>query len=624
MSDVTALLAEAAWLTRLARGLVGNDDADDIVQETYAAALRTPPDPDRPARPWLRRVMVNVVRMRHRGRVRRDTREQAFGSEPTRTPEQLLERARVERTLADLVIALGEPLCSTVLLRYREGHSAEAIAKQQEVSVATVRRRLSEAVEHLRAGMDEHETSKPWRAAFAPFLVARPTSPPLWSLIMAKAATKLAILAIAALLLLLGGGVVWHHSREVSRSSTPTERHVMQGATAGPTTRVRVFEQPGVKAQQLVGRVTLANQPFAGAQVRVTHATTRELVAEATSGADGRFTIPNLPAAALIVSATSEDKMAMPVAVDLRSPAARTHAVELRLAGCAQLHGIVSDGSGAPISHARIAPEASPAPFADTDELGRFAVCAHPGLQRIRFAASGYHSVVVAVQLWGDAIQDVTLLPEAIVAGTVVDTANRLVADAVITIDPRGKNSMSDASVIARSGADGTFRIGGVAPGRSELFAEAPGLTSRRIGLVLGAGETREAIVLRLEHAPQLAGKVIDSHGAPASGASVGLRVGSVLRDNLAVTQADGSFVIDRAPKRSIRRVRSAARSPMRRAPSCGASGFVPRIQRSKTSARARPTTPARTASASCATTAPSRSRPGPAARRFRRSLRCP
>ena len=49
MSDVTTLLAEADWLTRLARSLVGGDDADDFVQETYAVALRTPPDPDRTA-----------------------------------------------------------------------------------------------------------------------------------------------------------------------------------------------------------------------------------------------------------------------------------------------------------------------------------------------------------------------------------------------------------------------------------------------------------------------------------------------------------------------------------------------------------------------------------------------
>ncbi|MEO8840026.1 MAG: sigma-70 family RNA polymerase sigma factor, partial [Kofleriaceae bacterium] len=173
MPDVSTLLAEADWLKRLARSLVGRDDADDIVQETYIAALRSPPDLDRAARPWLRRVMVNVVRMRHRGRVRRDAREQAALTAEIPTPEQALERARVERTLADLVLALEEPTRSTVLLRYREGLSTEAIAAQQAISVRTVRRRLQDAVERLRDGMDGREHSKTWRAAFAPFLVPR-------------------------------------------------------------------------------------------------------------------------------------------------------------------------------------------------------------------------------------------------------------------------------------------------------------------------------------------------------------------------------------------------------------------------------------------------------------------
>ncbi len=550
MSDVTALLAEAAWLTRLARSLVGSDDADDVVQETYAAALRTPPDPDLPARPWLRRVMVNVVRMRHRGRVRRDTREQAsMIAEPVPSPEQLLVRARVERTLADLVIALDEPLRSTVLLRYREGLSAEAIAAQQQVSVATVRRRLSEAVEYLRAGMDERETSKTWRAAFAPFLVGREPSPPIWSLIMAKAATKFALVAIALLLLVVGGGVAIHHSRA---TATNQEKAVPRGGSSASITvgtLARVFVQPGVATQQLVGRVTLDNRGFSGAQVRVTHTVTHEMIAEVASGPDGAFSIPNVPAASVVVSAIAKEKTAMPVIVDMRSPAERSQTVELRLVDCLHIRGIVSDGSGAPISHAHIAPELAQVPFADTDMLGRYDVCAHAGSQSLRVAASGYHAVVVDVMLGSNTIQDITLLPEATLAGMVIDSANRPVADAAITVDPRGLSTVRNAKVIARSEADGTFRITGVAPGRNELYAEAPGLSSRRIGVVLGAGETREGIVLRLDHAPRLAGKVKDSHGQPASGASIGLRVGSEVREGLAVTQADGSFVIERAPK---------------------------------------------------------------------------
>ena len=70
--------------------------------------------------------------------------------ETPRTPEQMLERARVERTLTDLVLELEEPYRTTVLLRYREGLTAEAIAKQQGVPAGTVRRRLKTALDRLR------------------------------------------------------------------------------------------------------------------------------------------------------------------------------------------------------------------------------------------------------------------------------------------------------------------------------------------------------------------------------------------------------------------------------------------------------------------------------------------
>ena len=551
MSDVTALLAEAAWLTRLARSLVGNDDADDIVQETYVAALRTPPDPDRPPRPWLRRVMINVVRMRQRGRTRRDARETASQvAEPVRTPEQLLDRARVERTLADLVIALPEPLRSTVLLRYREGLSVETIADQQGVSVATVRRRLVEAIDRLRTGMDEKETRKAWQAAFAPFLVRQQPRTPWRSVVMAKVGSKLALVAIAALLLLVGGGLVVHHLQKPSAEHASNVATLNAGATAEASARVtKLFAQPGLGTNVITGRVTADDRPFAGAKVRVSHAASREALAEIESASDGTFSIPQLPAAELVVSASAADKTAMPVVVDLRSPTARSRPIELRLVGCYHLRGIVSDGSGAPIAHARVAPDVSQVPFAETDALGHYDLCTHVGPEIVRFAASGYHSVLASLHNVSNDILDMTLLPEAIVAGRVVDTTNAPVADALVTIGPRPRRDMRDAPASARSGADGTFRILGVAPGRSEIYAEAPRLASHRVDIVLGAGETREGVVLKLEHAPQLSGHVVDSQGKPASGATIDLRVGNLLHEALAVTQADGSFVIERAPK---------------------------------------------------------------------------
>ena len=412
MSDVATLLAEADWLTRLARSLVGSDDVDDIVQETYVAALRSPPDPDRQARPWLRRVMVNVVRMRHRGRVRRDAREQAAIAAEIPTPEQALERARVERTLANLVLALEEPMRSTVLLRYREGLSAEAIAAQQQISVRTVRRRLQDAVERLRSGMDAREDSKTWRAAFAPFLVPRDVASPWWGLLVMK--KLLAILVVALVALLVGRKVV-----QSTRRSSPE--------TASTTTPAAI-----------VDRVV--------ASARV---------------------------------------MANPVEEDL-----------VTIPGCVHLRGTISDSSGAPIPHARVSARPSQrarAKGVDADDSGRYDLCAHFGTLIVDFTAIGFSGITTRVVFAADSRRDVTLLPEAVIAGTVVTSDGTPVADAEVVVDPMRKTVfMQERPVKLMTDATGTFRIGGISPGRNVLSANAPGLWSRYVELVIGAGETRE------------------------------------------------------------------------------------------------------------------------------------
>jgi RNA polymerase sigma-70 factor (ECF subfamily) len=70
--NLDVLLAQSDWLRRLALGLVhSRSDADDLIQETWMAALRSPPDPERPIRPWLTRVLQNLSRMSFRGESRR-------------------------------------------------------------------------------------------------------------------------------------------------------------------------------------------------------------------------------------------------------------------------------------------------------------------------------------------------------------------------------------------------------------------------------------------------------------------------------------------------------------------------------------------------------------------------
>ena len=425
MPDVAKLLSEAEWLTRLARSLTGSAaDADDVVQDTFAAALRLPPDPDRPVRPWLRRVATNIVRMRHRGRVRRDAREAVLAqiTEPIRTPEQLLERARIERTLTDLVLALEEPYRTTLLLRYREGLTAELIAKQEGVPAGTVRWRLKTGIDRLRTRLDERESPKIWRAAFAPFLAMRPKRTPWGRLVMAKAMSKISVAVVVLLLLAIGGGAfVWRahrggsHAEPAGRASSRAQPiAVMQGSAADPV----VFAQAGLGRRNLVGRVTFQAKPFAGATVRVIHALTQTEIGEAKTADDGTFSFSGLPADTFVVTAAATDKTALPVRVDLRAP--KQAAVEIALVGCSHVRGVVNDSSGAPIAHAHVSREDTAWPFAETDALGHYDLCTHFGEATLLFTASGYQGATATLTVDAHTQRDMVLLPAAVVAGTVV------------------------------------------------------------------------------------------------------------------------------------------------------------------------------------------------------------
>ena len=61
------ILQHAEWVRRLALALVKNpDDADELAQETWEAALSRPPREAGPLRPWLAGVVRNLARMRAR------------------------------------------------------------------------------------------------------------------------------------------------------------------------------------------------------------------------------------------------------------------------------------------------------------------------------------------------------------------------------------------------------------------------------------------------------------------------------------------------------------------------------------------------------------------------------
>src|SRR5262245_25826962 len=93
-SDVESLLARAGWLQGLAASLVRDPGtADDVVQDTWVAALTHPPAGERPLEPWLARVARNFAIRRRRDAARRAEHELADGPDHgAPTPAQTVER----------------------------------------------------------------------------------------------------------------------------------------------------------------------------------------------------------------------------------------------------------------------------------------------------------------------------------------------------------------------------------------------------------------------------------------------------------------------------------------------------------------------------------------------------
>ena len=147
-----ALLSEAGWVRRVAARLVRDGGADDVAQEAWLRALEQRPDASTTLRGWLAEVMRRLAHTRARAEARRRARELAGdGGEAPPPADRLLEKAELLHRIGQLVGELDEPYRSTVLLRYFEGASAAEIARRHGVPAGTVRWRLKEALDQLRA-----------------------------------------------------------------------------------------------------------------------------------------------------------------------------------------------------------------------------------------------------------------------------------------------------------------------------------------------------------------------------------------------------------------------------------------------------------------------------------------
>lgn len=144
------------WMRSLARALVRDEAlAEDLVQDTAVAALRPGTTPPAEARAWLGTILRNRARDATRRRTaRREREELASRPESSEDGRELEARAAMGAELSRRVLALDEPMRSTLLMRFWDGLPPRVIAKRQGVPVATVKSRLARGLERIRRDLD--------------------------------------------------------------------------------------------------------------------------------------------------------------------------------------------------------------------------------------------------------------------------------------------------------------------------------------------------------------------------------------------------------------------------------------------------------------------------------------
>ncbi len=142
---------------RLATRLLGEDGAEDVVQDSFLAVLDHLEDFDtsRPFAPWFYRIVANRCANARRARSRR-------GSEPlspqleagTKPPDEAAELSSLRTRLQRALVRLPERQRTILLLFDVDGFTGPEIAGMLDISTGTVRWHLHQARAAMRAILD--------------------------------------------------------------------------------------------------------------------------------------------------------------------------------------------------------------------------------------------------------------------------------------------------------------------------------------------------------------------------------------------------------------------------------------------------------------------------------------
>ncbi|HEY0712877.1 MAG TPA: sigma-70 family RNA polymerase sigma factor, partial [Polyangia bacterium] len=480
--ELDSLLAHKEWLFRLARHLVHGDHAEDVAQETWVAALRSPPEPGRPPRPWLAEVLRNFVRKRARTEMRRSGREAAVGEMATTSasPEELYERVEQQQRLVERVMALEEPERRIVLMRYFEDRSATEIAQHLGIPAGTVRWRLKEALEGLRHQLDrEHGGDRrAWGALLLPMAGALPSVPKAADTKAALEAGTKALaqgnswavakaVAVAAVIVIVVGGI--HVARR------PAARPTVKPDVAAARARFLPFDGLARPASAVIARgivhapdgTSVAGAMVSAVRVGEDGAAARQPPVSVVSDRDGRFGFSLAPGSYVLAATAPRFAASAGVGVEARDGQSPLETrLTLRPDGFV-LSGAAVDSGGGFIPNAELRVRLPDEGWAvvRADLSGALAVRLPRGEYQFVVAGDGYAPLRGSVSLIGDQERSFRLDPAGRISGRVVNqkaSGDARAAGAMVRADRVGTPGEPEMAV---ADDEGNFGFSALNPG---------------------------------------------------------------------------------------------------------------------------------------------------------------
>ncbi len=556
-----------ASLRRLARGLLfDRSQADDVVQETWLAAIRQQPDRSIVGG-WLSGTVRNLASRLNRDQAARHQREErAARAEAQPVTSDVVARLEILRGLLDAVERLDEPYRAAIVMRFLDDLSPREIAKRLDLPVNTVRTHVRRGLERLRRDLDGARGAKrnEFLAALTPLAGRVPWSValgvPSKSLVISKwtggilVKSKLVLAVIVLVVLSLSWFALraQQSTNDSTNKSATTVASTASDAASTQTPKPDSLSQPASESAVrapvstaapteswiLRGVVTRGiYDPFPNARLigRVVEIggspskPTREV--RITADQNGEFSwAMEPPSTAIKVTLASGMDDTIWGNYDARflqgDPSPTPWVVQLYPLDCT-VHCTVRGPDRKPVANARIF-EPYWCVEQRTDGDGHFAMrlsSLYPN-HRLRVIAEGFAEATIdASRGLGDLspgerkLPDLILTPELCVRGRVVDESGNGLAAARITAQ-----SPFDQLPAVQTDANGAFAFGKLERGFANinLLASKPGFVRTNLPLA-PKDQLDDEVRIVLPRGVKLSGRVLSAAHAPIEGARIKL-----------------------------------------------------------------------------------------------------